>query len=87
MITGAGGSIGSELTRQLLALGPKTLILFELSEVALYEIDMEIDEIKRRMPKEAEGAASRPTPRSCRCSARCSTARWWRAPSAISASR
>ena len=55
MITGAGGSIGSELTRQLLALGPKTLILFELSEVALYEIDMEIDEIKRRMPKEAEG--------------------------------
>lgn len=55
MITGAGGSIGSELTRQLLALGPKTLILFELSEVALYEIDMEIEEIKRRAPKEAEG--------------------------------
>jgi UDP-N-acetylglucosamine 4,6-dehydratase len=55
MITGAGGSIGSELTRQLLALGPKTLILFELSEVALYEIEMEIEEIKRRPPKEAEG--------------------------------
>jgi FlaA1/EpsC-like NDP-sugar epimerase len=58
MITGAGGSIGSELTRQLLALGPKTLILFELSEVALYEIEMEIEEIKRWPPKEAEGTNS-----------------------------
>ena len=48
MITGAGGSIGSELTRQLLELGPKALILFELSEVALYEIEMEIEEIKWR---------------------------------------
>ncbi len=56
MITGAGGSIGSELTRQLLELGPKTLILFELSEVALYEIDMEIEELKWRRAKEPEAA-------------------------------
>lgn len=56
MITGAGGSIGSELTRQLLALGPKALILFELSEVALYEIEMEIDDVKRRMSKEEDAA-------------------------------
>ncbi len=48
MITGAGGSIGSELTRQLLSLGPKALVLFELSEVALYEIEMEIEEFQRR---------------------------------------
>ena len=48
MITGAGGSIGSELTRQLLELGPKALVLFELSEVALYEIEMEIEELKWR---------------------------------------
>jgi len=48
MITGAGGSIGSELTRQLLILGPKTLVLFELSEVALYEIEMEIEEFLDR---------------------------------------
>jgi FlaA1/EpsC-like NDP-sugar epimerase len=54
MITGAGGSIGSELTRQLLELGPKTLILFELSEVALYEIEMEIEELKWRRVKEPE---------------------------------
>ena len=58
MITGAGGSIGSELTRQLLKLGPKTLVLFELSEAALYEISMEIDELKRLMQKSEEGATS-----------------------------
>lgn len=61
MITGAGGSIGSELTRQLLRLGPKTLVLFELSEVALYEISMEIEDIKRRLQKEADAAGPPPT--------------------------
>ena len=54
MITGAGGSIGSELTRQLLELGPKALVLFELSEVALYEIDMEIEELKWRRSKQRD---------------------------------
>jgi FlaA1/EpsC-like NDP-sugar epimerase len=54
MITGAGGSIGSELTRQLLELGPKALIMFELSEVALYEIEMEIEELTWRRAKEPE---------------------------------
>ena len=54
MITGAGGSIGSELTRQLLKLGPKSLVLFELSEVALYDISMELDDLKRRLQKETE---------------------------------
>jgi FlaA1/EpsC-like NDP-sugar epimerase len=56
MITGAGGSIGSELTRQLLRLGPKTLVLFELSEVALYEITLEIEELKRRLKTEIGSA-------------------------------
>jgi FlaA1/EpsC-like NDP-sugar epimerase len=60
MITGAGGSIGSELTRQLLKLGPKTLVLFELSEVALYDISMEIDGLKRRL-QETEGYTAAPT--------------------------
>ena len=45
----------------MLKLGPKTLVLFELSEVALYDISMEIDNIQRRLPQEAEGAASVPT--------------------------
>jgi FlaA1/EpsC-like NDP-sugar epimerase len=58
MITGAGGSIGSELTRQLLMLGPKTLVLLELSEVALYDISMEIDNIKRRLQEEGEAGAA-----------------------------
>jgi FlaA1/EpsC-like NDP-sugar epimerase len=58
MITGAGGSIGAELTRQLLKLGPKTLVLFELSEVALYEISMEIEQLKRRLEEAGSSAPS-----------------------------
>ena len=43
MVTGAGGSIGSELCRQILKQSPKKLILFELSEFALYAIDRELN--------------------------------------------
>ena len=42
MVTGAGGSIGSELCRQIIRLKPTKLILFELSEYALYEIEQEL---------------------------------------------
>lgn len=42
MVTGAGGSIGSELCRQILKLKPAQLILFELSEFALYSIEHEL---------------------------------------------
>jgi FlaA1/EpsC-like NDP-sugar epimerase len=42
MVSGAGGSIGSELCRQILALGPTRLVLFEMSEVALYNIEREL---------------------------------------------
>lgn len=57
LITGAGGSIGSELTRQLLRLGPRTLVLFDVSEPALYEIALEIAEAQRRMRLENGGPA------------------------------
>jgi FlaA1/EpsC-like NDP-sugar epimerase len=42
MVTGAGGSIGSELCRQILLLKPQVLIMFERSELALYSIDQEL---------------------------------------------
>lgn len=42
LVSGAGGSIGSELCRQVLACKPSRLILFELSEPSLYAIEMEL---------------------------------------------
>jgi FlaA1/EpsC-like NDP-sugar epimerase len=41
MITGAGGSIGSELARQIAAFQPRLLVFYEQSEVALYAIEQE----------------------------------------------
>ena len=44
MVTGAGGSIGSELCRQILSVGPSKLLLIEQSEFALYGIHQELEE-------------------------------------------
>ena len=52
MVTGAGGSIGSELCRQIIAQGPKRLVLVELSEFSLYEIEREL-----RLSLDSNGAS------------------------------
>lgn len=45
MVTGAGGSIGSELCRQILSREPEELILFEQSELHLYQIEKEFNKL------------------------------------------
>ncbi len=45
MVTGAGGSIGGELCRQIARLNPKRLLMVEQSEVSIFQIDQEMNEI------------------------------------------
>ncbi len=51
LVSGAGGSIGAELTRQVAALGPAQLTLFDNSEFNLYSIDMELAERFPEVPR------------------------------------
>jgi len=53
LVTGAGGSIGSELCRQVAACGPAELIMFEQGEYNLYAIDREIEERFPELPRQA----------------------------------
>jgi len=50
MVTGAGGSIGSELVRQVARTSPKRILLVERGENALYEIDRELRELGTDVP-------------------------------------
>ncbi|MGO2510214.1 MAG: polysaccharide biosynthesis protein [Vibrio hibernica] len=49
MVSGSGGSIGSELCRQILKQKPKCIILFELNEYNLYKIDQELQSAKKHL--------------------------------------
>ncbi|MGE0651715.1 MAG: polysaccharide biosynthesis protein [Alphaproteobacteria bacterium] len=53
LVTGAGGTIGGELVRQVAALGPSHLTLIDNSEYALYSIDLEIRERAPTLPRAA----------------------------------
>ena len=54
MVTGAGGSIGSELCRQISRLGPNLIVLHELSEYALYAINNDIQQLKEKYRNDLE---------------------------------
>jgi O-antigen biosynthesis protein WbqV len=53
LVTGAGGTIGAELARQLAALDPACLVLLDQSEYALWQIDIELSEIAPAIPRRA----------------------------------
>ena len=53
-VTGAGGSIGSEICRQVLLQKPEKLILIELNEFSLYSIEQELNQIKQEQGLELE---------------------------------
>ena len=59
MVTGAGGSIGGELCRQILRRKPKVLLLFELSEFALYELDQALLHLQCNLLSESESESER----------------------------
>lgn len=47
MVTGAGGSVGGELCRQILPLNPSVLVLFDVSEAALYLVENDLVELQK----------------------------------------
>jgi O-antigen biosynthesis protein WbqV len=63
LVTGAGGSIGSELARQVASFSPAALMLLDNGEFALWQIDLEINERYAALPRQAVIADVRDAPR------------------------
>ena len=53
LVTGAGGTIGSELARQVAAFGPEEVVLLDNGEYALWQIDLELSESHPQVPRRA----------------------------------
>ncbi len=62
LVTGAGGSIGSELTRQIVKQRPTRLVLLDVSEVALYQIESEIRHSLQQPVATEETLGTEPAP-------------------------
>ena len=58
MVTGAGGSIGSELCRQIAGLKPATLVMFDRYENSLHDIRIELDDRKHVVRRASPSSAT-----------------------------
>ncbi len=62
LVTGAGGSIGSELCRQIIRVNPKALILYEQNEQSLYAAEIELKELIQKLGREDNALINSITP-------------------------